>query len=445
MKVTNSVPLLLTALALAVFLGACQIAPFTADDVDASSDLEKLDPDGALVIYWHALSGTAQDRLLEMIDDFNASNEWGITVVGEYQGDLETLYDNVIAGLPTGQLPHMVMTDPSLAAAYASQAAAVSLAPYIESRNWGFTRAERDDFFPSALRSDRLPQFKSQLYSFPACRSLQVLYYNVDWLKELDGNAPPQTWDEFRELACAASVPADGLFGFEMGMDSSIFSSLLLTQDESLINADATAYTLGGDRGRITLQFLQALMSEGCAQWEPEEGTLPADFIAGRVMFVIDSSDRLLTYQRAIAEGANFDWTVSSLPHTTEQPLIGVDGNSLTILRSTPKEQLAAWLFIKWLTEPEQQARWSQHAACFPTRRSAFEEMASFLEAHPKYSVASQLLEQEWITEPNVNAYSACRVEIGRMLYAVTAGESVEEWLSNTQSQCNQSLDDALE
>jgi ABC-type glycerol-3-phosphate transport system substrate-binding protein len=445
MKATNSITLLLITFALAVFLGACQLAPFTADDADASSELEELDPGGALVIYWHALTGTAEDRLLEMIEDFNASNEWGITVVGEYQGDLQTLYDNVIAGLPTGQFPHLVMSDPSLAAAYASQGAAVSLDPYIESGNWGFTRAERDDFYPSVLKSDRLPQFKSQLYSFPACRSLQVLYYNVDWLKELDGDAPPQTWDEFRELACAASIPADGLFGFEMGMDSSIFSSLLATQDASLINAEANAYTLGGDRGRTALQFLQDLMSEGCAQWEPEEGTLPADFITGRVLFVIDSTARLLTYQRAIADGANFAWTVSSLPHATEQPLIGVHGDSLTILHSTPREQLAAWLFIKWLTEPEQQARWSQHMACFPTRRSAFEEMEAFLEAHPQYSLASQLLEQEWITEPNVTAYSACRAEIGRMLYAVTAGESVEEWLGKTQSQCNQILDDAME
>jgi ABC-type glycerol-3-phosphate transport system substrate-binding protein len=102
-------------------------------------------------------------------------------------------------------------------------------------------------------------------------------------------------------------------------------------------------------------------------------------------------------------------------------------------------------LFIKWLTEPEQQARWSQHMACFPTRRSAFEEMEVFLEAHPQYSIASQLLEKEWITEPNVTAYSACGAEIGRMLYAVTAGESVDELLSETQTHCTQTLDDAME
>jgi ABC-type glycerol-3-phosphate transport system substrate-binding protein len=445
MKATNSISLLLITLVLAAFLSACQLGPFTANEDDAPSDLEKLDPDGALVIYWHALTGTAEDHLLEMIDDFNASNEWGITVVGEYQGDLETLYDKVRVGLPTGELPHLVVTDPSLAAAYASLDAAVPLAPYIESTNWGFTRAERNDFFPSALKSDRLPQFGNQIYSIPSCRSLQVLYYNVDWLKRLGDDAPPQTWEAFREQACAASLPTDGLFGFEMGMDSSIFSSLLTTQNASLLNIRATAYTLGDEQGRAALQFLQDLMSEGCAQWEPLEGTMPADFIAGRTLFVIDSTTRLLTYQRAIAEGANFAWAVSSLPHTTEQPLIGVHGNSMTILHSTPREQLASWLFIKWLTEPEQQARWSQHMACFPTRRSAFEEMEAFLEAHPQYSLTSQLLEQEWITEPNVTAYSACGTEIGRMLYEVTAGASVEKLLSDTQTHCTQTLNDAME
>jgi hypothetical protein len=43
-----------------------------------------------------------------------------------------------------------------------------------------------------------------------------------------------------------------------------------------------------------------------------------------------------------------------------------------------------------------------------------------------------------------VTAYSACRTEIGRMLYAVTAGESVDQWLSDTLTHCNQTLDEGL-
>jgi multiple sugar transport system substrate-binding protein len=438
-RLTRLAPLLPVALAISLSLGACQGDAPVADKDNPYGNLAELDPNGALVVYWHALTGTDEERLLEMTDDFNASNEWNITVVGEYQGDLEALYARVTAGLPTGQLPSLVMTDPSLAAAYAAQDAALALSPYLESKKWGFTRTELDDFFSSALTSEGLPQFKNEHFSFPSCRSLQILYYNADWLKELGYDAPPQTWDEFREIACTASKPADGLYGLEFGMDSSLFVSLLVTQDAAILNESATIYTMGGAQGQAALQFLQDLIQDGCALWETEEGPL-ADFGAGKVLFTVGSTVELPAYRRVIAEDANFDWSLSVLPHTREEAVVGVYGTSLTILRGTPKEQLAAWLFIKWLAEPEQQARWSQETGCFPTRRSALDAMDDYLAEQPQYSLASQLLESEWGAEPAVTAYATCRSEIGRMLYAVTAGEGVNQWLTDTQTFCNQTL-----
>jgi ABC-type glycerol-3-phosphate transport system substrate-binding protein len=226
-------------------------------------------------------------------------------------------------------------------------------------------------------------------------------------------------------------------------MDSALFASFLATQGAPLLNSDATAYTLGGEQGQVTLQFLQDLTQDGCAVWETEAGTL-ADLSAGKILFAVGSTDELPLYRRTIAEGANFDWALSALPHATKETLVGVRGSSLTILRGSPKEQLAAWLFVKWLSEPEQQAYWSQETARFPIRKSALSAMDAYLAENPQYGLAAQLLEDRWITEPAVTAYSACRAEIGRMLYAVTAGESVEQWLSDTLTRCSQTLEEGL-
>jgi multiple sugar transport system substrate-binding protein/sn-glycerol 3-phosphate transport system substrate-binding protein len=441
-KINKSTTLLIIGV-LVLALGACERETPGADD-NIYGDLEALDPSGNLVIYWHALTGADEDRLLEIIDDFNASNAWGITVVGEYQGELDTLYEKVLVGVPTDQLPDLVMTDLSLAAAYATEGVAVPLSPYLESSNWGLSDAEREDFYPSALVSDQLPQFDQQVFSFPLCRSLQVLHSNADWLKELGYENPPETWDELREVACAASNPMDGLYGFEFGMDSSLFTSLLATQNIPILDPTAEVYTLGGEQGQAALQLLQDLINDSCALWETETGIV-ADFTAGTILFAVGSTDELPTYQRIIAEGASFAWNVSGLPYTTNEPLVGVYSTSTTILRRTPEKQLAAWLLVKWLAEPTQQARWALHTGCFPIRRAAFEEMQDFLEEHPQYNAAAQLLENEWVTEPGVTAYPVCRAEIGRMLYAVTAGESVTQWFSDTLAVCNQSLVDETE
>jgi ABC-type glycerol-3-phosphate transport system substrate-binding protein len=427
------------AVLLALLLGACQGNAPDTGQTDTVRDLEKLDPGGALVIFWHGLSGADEERMLEMIEDFN--NEWGITVVGEFQKSWDMLQSRIQADPATRQVPSLILTTPDQVAAFALQDAAVELSPYLESK-WGFQPEEQSDFFPDTLAAERLPQLRQQLFSFPTCRSLQVLYYNVDWLKELDRESPPQTWDEFRALACAASRPADGLYGFEFGMDASLFTSLLATQDIALLNAQATRYTLGGQPGRAALHYLDELIGNGCAVWETESGPL-ADFGAGKIPFIVGWTDDLAAVSDAVGQGARFEWGLAPLPHTTDQALVGVRGPSLVILRTAPKEQLAAWLFVKWLTQPEQQARWTQHTGCFPIRRSALDEMNDDRAEQPAVGQVVQLLEEKWLPEPAVAAYPACRAEIERMLYAVTAGESVDQWFDDTLTQCNQALSGA--
>ena len=98
--------------------------------------------------------------------------------------------------------------------------------------------------------------------------------------------------------------------------------------------------------------------------------------------------------------------------------MIDVYGASLSVFKSTPERQLAAWLFLKWLAEPEQQAKWSRGTNYFPTRKSV-------------------------AAEPGVAAYDECRNEIGEMLNAVAAGEDVDKWLSETLNECNTILKEA--
>jgi ABC-type glycerol-3-phosphate transport system substrate-binding protein len=186
------------------------------------------------------------------------------------------------------------------------------------------------------------------------------------------------------------------------------------------------------------------LFNQGCAVWESERGQR-ADFTAGRVLFVIDSTAELPTLERAVAVDANFAWSIATLPHAGDEPVVSVHGRDVAILRTNPQGQLAAWIFIKWLAEPTQQARWARNQGCFPSRQSIVEQMDVYLEQHPHYQRAAQLLTLQWITEPRLTAYASCRAAIGRMLYAVTAGESVDEWLSTTQTQCNEALNTALQ
>ena len=52
------------------------------DDVYAN-----VDPSGQVITFWHPFTGDREDILLEIVDDFNVANQWGLLVEASYQGD----------------------------------------------------------------------------------------------------------------------------------------------------------------------------------------------------------------------------------------------------------------------------------------------------------------------------------------------------------------------
>lgn len=441
MKMRKLALVLLVVMVVTLALSACKKEE--TYDKEVYGDLEKVDPSGVTITYWYQHSSSREEIVQEVIADFNANNEWGITVVGEFQGNYDDIYEKVKAAIAGGGLPDISVAYQNQAATYATLDALVDLTPYIESEKWGFSEEELDDFFADAFRGDELPQFENQRFGFPPYRSMEVMYYNEDWLKELGYDAPPENWEQFREVTCAAAASGEDKYGYEFSVDTSTFMDMLMTRGGTPTNADATAYTFGGEAGKAVLQFVQALVQDGCATIETEPYGDQSDFGAGKVLFTISSTSGLPYYRQAVAEGANFNWSIALLPRERDDPVIDVYGASMSAFKSEPEKQLAAWLFLKWVSEPDQQAKWSRGTNYFPTRKSVASEMSQYLAENPQYEKAFGFLENTWAIEPGVAAYDECRNEIGEMLNAVLAGEDVDQWLSDTLEECNQILTDA--
>ena len=64
---------------------------------------------------------------------------------------------------------------------------------------------DQADFFPGFWAQDIFPLFNYERLGFPPNRSMEVVHYNTDWLKELGYDAPPTTPEEFKEMACKAA------------------------------------------------------------------------------------------------------------------------------------------------------------------------------------------------------------------------------------------------
>ncbi|MFQ3567825.1 MAG: ABC transporter substrate-binding protein [Aggregatilineales bacterium] len=420
-----------------------------------------VDPTGQTVVFWHQHSGQREAQLQQIIADFNATNEWGITVEAINQGSYSDIYARVTTDLAGGgDLPELVVAYGNQAATYFLNEGLIDINLLVNSPTWGLSEEEQADFFPSFFNADVFPQYGNVRLGFPPNRSMEVMYYNIDWLRELreagaiSFDGPPTTPEQFREAACAATAnrfsgaTSDvANIGYQLSTDASRFASWTFAFGGDIFDYDANQYTLNSPAAVEAVTFLKGLFEEGCAGEIFERFGDQTNFGNGVTLFTVGSSSGIPFYASAVDAGAGFEWSVAAVPHVTEQPVQNIYGASVSIPRTTPEGELAAWLFVKYYTSPEVQARWALASQYFPVRQSALEveELATFLAEDETYSTAFGLLEFTK-AEPSVPGYDPVRDQISRTLTAIVTGTDtrpIQEILDELNEFANEELEAA--
>jgi hypothetical protein len=111
------------------------------------------------------------------------------------------------------------------------------------------------------------------------------------------------------------------------------------------------------------------------------------------------------------------------------------------LFRSTPERQLAGWLFLRWFTEPEQQARWARTFDALPVRVSTRELLQDHIAENPQYGRALDFLDGETVIEPGVIGYGECYNSIREMLVATADRGEPSPWLADATQKCQDSLE----
>ena len=100
-----------------------------------------------------------------------------------------------------------------------------------------------------------------------------------------------------------------------------------------------------------------------------------------------------------------------AFPGANEDALV-VYGSSYVILKSTDEKQLAAWLFVRWLLDREQDARFVETTHLFPLRDSTLDLLADYQKAHPQWAQAIDLLPHGEI-QPQLASWRTVKVMLG--------------------------------
>ena len=342
---------------------------------EGGANLEKVDPKGQRVVFWYHYTRERKETLARLLEDFNRTNSYGIQVQGEFVGSHKELYAKMKEAIQTGRLPQLVDAYHNQAQEYLRAGAVIDLAPYMDSPQWGISEADRKDYLEELLAGDN---FQGVQVALRAHFSVELLYYNKDWLKELGYEKPPQNWSEFAQMCRKAkaqpfsrSLDPGRSLGFMLEEDASRLASMVFSRGGDFMNADNTAYTFNTPQAKAALSLLRELRGEDAIELFSQPYADRTAFSTGKVLFAMRSSSGLLAFRNDIEAGLDFDWDVVSVPHEGPAPVNNIYGSSISVCGSKPEQQLASWLFLKWFTEPAQQKSWLQGSIYFVVRKSA--------------------------------------------------------------------------
>jgi multiple sugar transport system substrate-binding protein/sn-glycerol 3-phosphate transport system substrate-binding protein len=381
----------------------------------ADGPLAGIDPRGQTIVWWHQHSGSREEKLAVIVEDFNTNNECGIVLDAQNQGGYNDIRDKVNASTASGEQPaSLIVGYQNDQAFYQLNEVLADFNKFLDDPTWGLTAEDRADFFASFVEQGVHPVFDGQRLGFPPNRSMEVLYYNLTWLEELGFSGPPTTPEEFEEMACAAAeANGDGTGGYILRDDASATASWTFAFGGDVLNEDNTGYVYNSQATIDSMTMLKRMLDNGCAYFFTEGYPNP-EFAARRTSFTQGSSSGLPFYANdmvTIAEeqGREMDvWGVTAIPHTTEDPVQNIYGADVMITAGQPEQELAAWLFIKWFTSPEVQARWVEASNYFPTRAGTEAHLTGYVEQNPQYGEALALLGYG-AYEPQLISYQAVR------------------------------------
>lgn len=366
---------------------------------------------GLKITVWVPWFGIESDLFNTFVNEFNTQNEWGIQVSVENQVNFSNLYETVTASLPKENKPDLVIALPEHAQGWYTDGAVTDLSAYVEDPKYGI---DSSDIPPAIWNQDLAGAAR---VAFPAQRSAQVLLWNETWAGELGFNSVPASSKDFQKQSC--------------GAQKSMLSDEFAENDALggwLVNTDAmTAYSwmraFGGDvleEGNYhfltsnnidAFKFLRELSETSCA-WQSTSADPITSFVNRKALFITAGLMDLPGVARAFA-GANSTDTWSVMPFPSDNnDVMAVYGSSYVLLNSTDAEQLAAWLFVRWLTDNKQDARWVEATHLFPLHTSTIDLLGDYEKTHPQWKQAVNLL-PEGELQPQLPSWRTVKIMLG--------------------------------
>ena len=360
---------------------------------------------------WHYMNGGQAEALNSIIEDFNATNDKGITVNAISQGSIGDLNKKVISAAQSNSLPAIINVYPDLATGLIEDNKLVDLALFINDENVGMAD-EMDDFVDTFI--EETSQWgEGKIYGLPMTKSTEVLYVNKNMLESLGytlEDLEDLTFEKLAEISNKA-VTELGVAGFGFDSSSNAFISSLKMDGPDFVESNGTI-NVDNEWVREYMTFFQQQAQSGAFRIAGEDKFLSNPFVNQKMLCYQGSS---AGYAYLNNDGA-FEIAVVEVPvFQGKDKAVMQQGASLFVTNNVSAEaQYAAYEFVKFATNAENTAKFATATGYLPVRKSAIETdiVKNILNDETSlyskvYNVAQEALSYAYYTPAINNAQSA--------------------------------------
>jgi ABC-type glycerol-3-phosphate transport system substrate-binding protein len=253
---------------------------------------------------------------------------------------------------------------------------------FVNDPSYGLSEDVIEDFLPLFWEQDIIDENR---LGIPISRNTNFLLMNTTWAKELEINMPAMTPAILKNQLCQARDVLindddwrnNGMGGWVVTQDEYTVLNWLNAYQLEEFPVSETPYPFDQPATLDAFTYLREVFDEDCA-WNARNPTHYEYFVNRQALYVSANVYDLEFVDKTFGLFESEDqWQVVPYPSKEGKPELIVHGDSLGILKSNQAQELASWLFVRWLSLPEQQIQIAQANPGLPVSQSILEQIST--------------------------------------------------------------------
>ena len=371
--------------------------------------------------FWHGMTGASQQTLNGLVRGFNHSQS-KYTVVASGQGDFANVQQKIMAAAKSDTLPTIAQTTYTNVPDYVHGQFIVPLNTYLPKH----TMARID---PN-LR--QVSYYRGQTYAMPFSKSIGLLFYNRDLLKQTH-TAVPKSWEALQRDA--TRVKAQGLTGLALNQNFAAEWDTLAFQAGTPLMTPRPKLT--SPKMLAATHVVYDMLKAKTATTAGTDGYGNVQFFKGKTLFYSGSSAAIGVLQTSTPKG--FHWGTAPLPsYRGNRHVCALQGNDLVMFKSaSPAQRRGVAAFMTYLLGQKQTLKWAKATGYLPLTTQALKsrDYRRYLAKHPAAKATVQSLPHT-SPDPTFYGYTAYRNAVNQTADQLSAlSTTPEKGLKQLQQQ----------